>query len=119
MSEFKCGYPLTKQKKNVATLRQILPPEAAIQSVQIPISIMGSSDKFTWPHNSHGSYTVKTGYHIAYDNLQQHSNSPSCSITLPSSFWNCLRNIKTAQKMKFFLWRMCNNAIPVIYQRIP
>ena len=101
------------KKWDVTMLRQKLPPQAAIQTIQLPISIMGAPDRFIWPHNTDGSYSVKTGYHIANESNQYNADRPSTSTILPSSFWNRLWNIKIANKIKIFLWRMCNNALPV------
>ena len=74
---------------------------------------MGTRDKFIWPHTKDGEYSVKTGYHMAFSSSQAPTNFPSISTVLSSSFWNQFWNIKTVQKIKLFLWRICHNAVPV------
>ena len=98
---------------NLSKIREVLPEQAAIQAIQVPISYLGSSDRFIWPHSKDGKYSVKTGYHIAYSNNQNQLSLPSSSTSNNPSFWNLVWSIKTPQKVKQFIWRLCNNAIPV------
>ena len=59
------------------------------------------------------NYSLKTGYHVAHmQNIADKGASTSFQQHHPS-FWNQVWNIKVPQKIKLFLWKICQNAIPV------
>ena len=110
----------TSKQWDIEKLKNAIPPQAAIQACQIPISYTGISDKFLWPYTKDAQYSVKTGYHIAHEDLSIDKEASSSHQQFPASFWHSMWNIKAPQKIKMFLWLMCNNALPVndnLYKR--
>lgn len=98
---------------DLAKVKATLPNQMAISAVQVPISYFGVQDRFVWPHTHSGTYSVRTGYHIARSKFQPPQVFPSSSISLNPSFWNQIWSVKTPQKVKIFLWKICQNALPV------
>ncbi|KAF7812836.1 reverse transcriptase [Senna tora] len=58
---------------------------------KVPIFVYGSRNKITWAAAKNGSYSVKTGYHLARSFLAENmSLKPSSSSSFPSGVWSSL-----------------------------
>ncbi|XP_074363628.1 uncharacterized protein LOC141704240 [Apium graveolens] len=65
------------------------------------------NDRIAWKHTVDGCYTVKSGYHFWYG---RHSDR---GTEVESNGWKRLWKLHVPHKMKYFLWRLCKNNIPV------
>ncbi|KAJ1441003.1 Reverse transcriptase domain [Sesbania bispinosa] len=88
-----------------------LPPPLAIKALQTPIAWFQQEDRLIWPYTSDGSYSIKTRYHVANMEQLKGSQEVSSSHSVPLELWKSIRNLKVPQKIKFFLWRACTNAL--------
>ena len=70
-------------------------------------------DFWTWCHNRNGVYSVKSGYWMM--NNEKHSGLIQEATMLPSlnPLKEVVWKVKTAPKIKTFMWRAVSNAIPV------
>lgn len=64
-------------------------------------------DRVAWMHTVDGCYTVKSGYHFWYE---RHFNGMTEGN---SNGWKRLWRLQVPHKMKYFIWRVCKNTIPV------
>ncbi|KAL2925303.1 hypothetical protein RDABS01_022953 [Bienertia sinuspersici] len=76
----------------------------------IPLSSMDTNDYLVWHYSKNEAYWVKTGYHFikSYKSILQ--GEPSTSKA--NKMWNKIWNVRIPPKVKTFVWRLCNNAIP-------
>ncbi|KAM2783884.1 hypothetical protein COP1_013323 [Malus domestica] len=86
--------------------------------LSIPLSRYGMSDRLIWHHSRNGEYTVRTGYGVALG-LMENGDMGKKGRGMPSSapslshVWNKIWNLEVPNKMKFFVWKCCNNALAV------
>ncbi|XP_074348373.1 uncharacterized protein LOC141687107 [Apium graveolens] len=64
-------------------------------------------DRIAWHSSNTGMYTVKTGYQFWLS--QNNVESP----TLNAKSWNSIWKLQVPYKVRTFIWRFCNNSIPV------
>ena len=73
---------------------------------QIPDSVM-------WLHTKDGSYTEKSGYHVATELLKIEKNLAEGSSSSPSNkVWERLWKLRIPNKIKVFAWRAGLNILP-------
>ncbi|CAN6580853.1 unnamed protein product [Malus baccata var. baccata] len=86
--------------------------------LSIPLSKHGMSDRLVWHYSKNGEYTVRTGYGIAMG-LMENGDLGKKGRGMPSSasslthVWNKIWKLEVPNKMKFFIWKCCNNALAV------
>ncbi|KAF7825003.1 uncharacterized protein G2W53_023147 [Senna tora] len=113
-SDMKVGdlISLTPFKRwNVEKIRSLFPRHIADLICSITIHPSRQDDQIVWPHTKSGDYTVKTGYNKA---AKDRNVEPASSSSLSSSegLWKAIWSAKVAPKVKSFLWKLCNNALP-------
>lgn len=85
----------------------------ALKIIKTPIGWTNREDSLWSPMSKSGVYSVKTGYHVIKTKTQDPIMSPSSSEPIPGSVWNYIWNANLPQKVKIFLWKACNNILPV------
>lgn len=101
------------QKWKVETIQQIFPSTDIGKILQTPFSILGGEDRLFWPQVPSGLFTVKSGYRTAKA-ASNNNQSLATSSSHPTQFlWLTIWGAKIPQKIKSFLWKACNNALPV------
>lgn len=104
VSDLMC--PLTNRWE-LEKIRKVLPQyEEAI--LMLKTSSTHSHDTLFWIPEKSGAYSTKTGYGIGRMGTGT-SNSDSDPVNWLKHVWN----VKTAPKIKDFLWRLLRKAIPV------
>ncbi|KAL5756372.1 hypothetical protein ACOSQ2_021118 [Xanthoceras sorbifolium] len=88
-------------------VRDSFPLEDADFIVAIPFS--SRQDALCWYFDKMGKFFVKSAYWIASHNL---SSASSSSIAPMSSWWRFLWHLNIPPKVRFFLWRSCNDWLP-------
>ena len=89
---------------------------ASILSILISRSDLG--DILIWHHSKNGEYTVKSGYGLALG-LMENGDLGKKGFGAPSStsnlkqVWNKIWSLDVPNKLKFFVWKCCNNALLV------
>uniref|UniRef100_A0A803QG02 Reverse transcriptase domain-containing protein n=1 Tax=Cannabis sativa TaxID=3483 RepID=A0A803QG02_CANSA len=77
--------------------------------LSLSISPNSREDRLIWHHSDFGSYTVKSGYHLA---VQLDKINESSTSDLNHGWWNRLWALKLPKKVKIFAWRVINDALP-------
>ena len=102
---------LTRETRewNVAKVENLL-PELKSHILSLRPSILGSRDSFIWPLQKTGSYTVKTGYNAIQGAKDQVEITHEARET---NLWiKLIWNSPLSPKLKLFLWKVGNNALP-------
>lgn len=103
VSELLC--PLTN-KWDVEKIRRLI-PQYEDSVMRIKTSSTHSLDTVIWLPEKSGTYSTKTGYGIGMVSLMRREEDE------PVQWLKHIWNVKTAPKLKDFLWRMVKKAIPV------
>lgn len=92
---------------NRPLIRQVLPHEEE-RILCLKPSQTGAPDKLIWLWNISGVYTTKSGYHQALE-LNAPAPPAPTSVDWKKSIWN----LHTSPKLKLFLWKIFQGALPV------
>jgi ribonuclease HI len=74
--------------------------------LNVPLFSIIEEDKLVWAGNTHGDYSVKSGYNLML-NFSGRFQSLACNGN-----WNCLWKIHAPPKAKHLLWRICRGCLP-------
>ena len=79
----------------------------------IPLSERLPPDKITWALTPSGMFTTSSAYKllIACDSA---SNASTSNPESQRSFWKNIWQLRTLNKMKHFVWKACQNALPTM-----
>lgn len=91
-------------------------PDEARQILAIPLSVQSLQDRLIWQHSKTGIFTVKTAYHVACDMAS--NNSPASASSSRPTDWKWPWKLHIPPKIKFFVWKMINNLLPVGFELI-
>lgn len=85
-------------------------PEVAELIYRIRPSTQMAEDTFCWHKSKSGSYSVKSGYYALMENQET-----SYVMPIPEGFnWKKhIWSLKTPEKLKLFLWKLCRGALPL------
>ncbi|KAM2701019.1 hypothetical protein EV2_002895 [Malus domestica] len=95
------------------------------QILSILLSKSGCCDKLVWHYTVNGDYSVKTGYGVAMNLMEngalgrkgRGARSEHCTNNL---VWKQIWRLQVPNKIKFFIWKCCNNALaPSILVLLP
>lgn len=93
---------------NRPLIRQVLPHEEE-RILCLKPSQTGAPDKLIWLGNISVVYTTKSGYHQALELIAPAPPAPPTSVDWKKSIWN----LHTSPKLKLFLWKIFQGALPV------
>ncbi|CAN6579645.1 unnamed protein product [Malus baccata var. baccata] len=92
--------------------------EDADTILSIPLSHFGCEDRLVWHHSVNGVYSVKSGYGVAMDLMENgalgkkgrgaHSEQQQLN-----NVWSRIWCLQVPNKIKLFIWRCCSNALAV------
>lgn len=80
---------------------------------QTPIAWNYNEDTIWWPFSKSSDFSVKTGYFQAKKHEPCRQQGPSSSGRISEKLWELVWKVNVPQKIKHFLWKICQNAIPV------
>ena len=92
---------------NSSLVRSLYSCPTAHCIISTPISIVTGNDTIIWMRGTSGSYTVKSGFRILFDDKFQMQPS-----VYP--FWKFLWSISSPRKQILFMWKLFHQAIPTI-----
>lgn len=83
--------------------------ETTSKILDMPLSFHRAMDQMIWRYKPHGFFTVKSAYPLSkFSHI--HNKRPSSS-TIPKE-WKQLWKIDVIPRVRLFLWKACNNALP-------
>lgn len=94
-------------KWSLERVRRYLPQYEDI-ILSIKTSSVQSQDTLVWLYEKSGEYSTKTGYGLCMT-----INNSRCVADDPVQWLRDIWNVKTSPKLKDFLWRIAQRAIPV------
>ncbi|CAL9233920.1 unnamed protein product, partial [Arabidopsis halleri] len=92
-----------------ASFINALLPDYSSEILAIKPSRLGAADKLVWLGQPSGSYSSKSGYHFANNGF---SPSPPSTRTDPINWKSDVWGILSAPKVKIFLWKTLQAALP-------
>jgi hypothetical protein len=106
---------------DIDRIQTLFDEETTAKILQVPISRHGGEDFTSWPHTKNGSYSVRSGYHLARTeafHLARSMPKQGLSSTAEddSRLWKKLWAIKAPGKMKITLWRFIHDCLPSGHQ---
>ncbi|KAF7843911.1 uncharacterized protein G2W53_000816 [Senna tora] len=90
---------------NQPLVNQLFAPSVASNILHSPLPLCTSADSFIWKFSITGEYKVSEGYQLLSDT--RHQNNPSQFFP-----WKYLWSLSIPSKIKNFIWRILNNALP-------
>jgi ribonuclease HI len=87
-------------------IESLFPSHIAMSILNVPLFNMIEEDKLVWYDNTHGEYSVKSGY-----NLMLNFSGGFRSLDSQGD-WNSLWKIHAPPKAKHLLWRICRGCLP-------
>ncbi|KAL5800890.1 hypothetical protein ACOSQ3_032522 [Xanthoceras sorbifolium] len=97
---------------DLAKLDQVFVAADRDSILEIPLSFGECNDSLIWHFDKNGEYSVKSGYRVAAQEKLALKGSSSCP---DSKWWLALWNLNIPPKIKIFIWRVCLNAIPSLF----
>ncbi|KAG5515010.1 hypothetical protein RHGRI_036147 [Rhododendron griersonianum] len=93
----------------------LFPSEVGNAIKSTPISWSGGEDIFTWVHSRSGNFSVKSGYHLAFQSTQEKDRGQdSSSSEFNSILWKKIWNLKALGFHGEFLAATCSQiSVPV------
>ncbi|KAL6289403.1 hypothetical protein ACE6H2_006913 [Prunus campanulata] len=93
-------------------------PQEAKCIFTIPISLWGCPDKKIWHFNSHGAYTVRSGYEVALTlrrngELGRKAEGETSQGDTQRRIWKSIWGVQVPPKIRTFLWKCCRNVLAV------
>jgi len=98
---------------NVESLENCVAPFLIQKILAIPICRTNQDDILFWPRSKDGSYTVKTGYQLLCE-LEKAEDALSSNTASKKASWNHIWKLNIPNKMRFFCWRTCSEALPTL-----
>ncbi|XP_027152078.1 uncharacterized protein LOC113752144 [Coffea eugenioides] len=106
---------------NKITIFKVFNRNDAERILSIPLSLSGREDSYYWQPQAGGEYTVNSGYKIQMKNNRQVREGGSEvagssyieGSQQMSQMWNTLWQLNIKHKIKLFIWKCIQGALPV------
>ncbi|KAF7810079.1 ribonuclease H [Senna tora] len=96
---------------NHEAISVFFPPNVANSILSIPLARSPKDDSWFWSLTPNGFYSVKSGYkEIRKEKIAQLQDSFFLQF---SGVWKRIWKVQLPAKIKFFLWRLCREILPV------
>ncbi|XP_048591461.1 uncharacterized protein LOC125576128 [Brassica napus] len=94
---------------NVQRVERVL-PQYLNDILRIKPSILGSQDSYVWLAARSGSYSAKSGYHVAISMELQEQRDPE-DLPMDQNLYKTIWASKVSPKLQLFLWRITQGAL--------
>lgn len=94
---------------HVELISQVLPLDVK-NILPIPLNGYGSLDGLMWHYDSHGRYSVKSGYRLEFAEV---TATASSSSNVVERCWEKLWHMPLLRKVRVFVWHILNNYLPI------
>ncbi|CAL1413281.1 unnamed protein product [Linum trigynum] len=98
---------------NCAKVRDLFSSQDHALIANIPLCFPLKEDSRVWKDSETGIYSVKTAYSRIRNNQQHTVARRHSKEDDDDEFWKNLWALNTQPKVKFFLWKLCKNILPV------
>ncbi|KAK0586221.1 hypothetical protein LWI29_003065 [Acer saccharum] len=95
---------------NVSLLNELLMNEDVKAIMAIPCRDTSRDDSPCWHYTLNGDYSVKNGYRLGISSNIGASTSNGDDM---GSRWGKIWGMNVSLKIKIFLWKVCNNLLPI------
>lgn len=85
-------------------------PNMVQRIVDIPLSSPLGTDRLIWSDSPIGPLTVRSAYYKARELLNREGRGD----TIAKPLWTMIWHSNMAPKIKFFMWSLCNDILPVM-----
>jgi hypothetical protein len=92
-------------------VKELFLPQEATTILGIPLSFRNPADSLVWGATKQGVYTVRSGYHLLFNDRNQDESGPS-DTTKMSQLWKAIWSLQIPSKTRHFLWRACHSSLP-------
>lgn len=109
---------ISQRRWNRCLVFKIFSKEDAENVLTIPINLVDREDSNFWKHSLNGVYSVSSGYKVlkGRGSSQQRDLQMGGETSWESNrqkMWKGLWSLKIKHKLKLFLWKCINEALPV------
>ena len=98
--------------KTEAVQQLFLPHEVEI-ILGIPLSIRHLVDRIIWVHTPSGTFTTCSAYKLLIS-CDASSSAGGSNLEAQKKFWKGIWQLRVPNKIRHFVWRICNNALPIM-----
>ena len=88
-------------------------PHEASAILGIPLSCRCPPDKITWAYSPLGLFTTSSAYKLLVSG-DAVSQAGSSNVDTQKHFWKGVWRLRVPNKIKHFIWRGCNDALPTM-----
>jgi len=96
---------------NSTLISNLFDSQVSEEILKIPINPLLLTDQLIWTATSSGVYSVKSSYHLLSSHLNTQLSVASTSYQNPIKLWRKIWHMKTAPKIRVFMWLACQNAL--------
>ncbi|KAK9993500.1 hypothetical protein SO802_023203 [Lithocarpus litseifolius] len=96
---------------NEEVVHNLFLPHEADSILAIPLSFRRPLDRIAWKHTPSGMFTTSGAYKLIVS-CDSMPNAGSSSVENQKKFWKSLWQLRVPNKIKHFVWRACNEALP-------
>ena len=94
-------------------VNQLFLPQEAFAILGIPVSRHSPPDKFAWAYSPSGVFNTSSAYKLlAFSDAE--SQAKSSNRDAQKQFWKGAWRLRVPNKIKHFIWRACNDALPTM-----
>ena len=94
-------------------VQQMFLPHEASEILGIPLSEMLPPDQIIWACTPPGMFTTSRAYKLIIS-CDSSSSADSSNPKAQRQFWKGIWHLRTPNKIKHFIWKACNNALPTM-----
>ena len=92
-------------------VRNLFLPHEADLILAIPLSQRRPPDRIAWKHTPSGMFTTSSAYKLIVS-CESRANAGSSNAENQKKFWRWLWQLRMPNKIKNFVWRASNEALP-------
>ncbi|KAK9993995.1 hypothetical protein SO802_023698 [Lithocarpus litseifolius] len=94
-------------------VQQLFLPHEVEIILGILLSARRPDDRIIWARTPSGTFTTSSAYKmlVSYDIS---NNAGSSNPDSQKKFWNSIWQLRVPNKIRHFVWRLCNNALPTL-----
>ena len=100
---------------NIDFLRNFITTQDFETIAATPIGSDSSEDRYIWPLEKSGNYTVRSGYKCNAPVIKPDPSRSSSSHSIQPSLWKSIWKTKAPPKIINFLWKIMVGAFPIFW----